>query len=170
MKKVASILTIILAMTFTSLTFAEDNTRRLLAEELLLRMETTKMIEKSFEMVKQMMFAQFKDTMKQPNDESEKMSSMQSKIWEFMIKEMSWEKLKDDYISIYADTFTEEDLKALIAFYKSDVGQKLIQKQPELMQKSMQIVQKQTMILMPKIKQMTDDLLKSHKESESPQK
>ena len=47
-----------------------------------------------------------------------------------------------DKIKVYADTFTEEELKGLISFYKSPVGQKFIEKTPELMKRSMELSQK----------------------------
>ncbi|MCH7927981.1 MAG: DUF2059 domain-containing protein [Candidatus Dadabacteria bacterium] len=63
------------------------------------------------------------------------------------------------YISIYAETFTEEELKGAIKFYKSPIGKKFIEKQPELMRKSMQISQKQMTTLMPKIQKLTEEMM-----------
>ncbi len=50
-----------------------------------------------------------------------------------MIREnLGWESLKPEYIRIYRETFTEEELLDLTAFYESSTGRMLIQKTPLL--------------------------------------
>jgi hypothetical protein len=53
----------------------------------------------------------------------------------FMQKYMSWESLKGDYARIYAEAFNEEELREMIAFYRTPTGQKAIKMIPELMAK-----------------------------------
>ena len=53
----------------------------------------------------------------------------------FMQKYMSWESLKGDYARIYAEAFSEEELRQMIAFYRTPTGQKAIKMIPELMAK-----------------------------------
>jgi hypothetical protein len=53
----------------------------------------------------------------------------------FMQKYMSWESLKGDYARIYAEAFSEEELRQMIAFYRTPTGQKAISMIPELMAK-----------------------------------
>src|SRR5690606_18062420 len=43
---------------------------------------------------------------------------------EFRREFMRWENLLPDYIRIYTDAFSEAELRELIAFYRSPVGQK----------------------------------------------
>jgi hypothetical protein len=50
---------------------------------------------------------------------------------------MTWEKLSPIYRRIYADTFDGSDVDAMIAFYKTDAGQHVIDRMPTLMQKTM---------------------------------
>jgi hypothetical protein len=54
---------------------------------------------------------------------------------------LDWEKLRDQIADIYVQVFTEDELNELIRFYQSPVGQKLLEKTPEIMQKSVEIVQ-----------------------------
>lgn len=70
--------------------------------------------------------------------------------------EMSWQQLEPALIAIYSGVFTEEELQGIIAFYQSEAGQKMVKRQPELMQASMVVMQEQTMALMPKIKQLVE--------------
>lgn len=152
--------TIICTVVLVAIVRAGDIPKRALAEQLLEAMEIQKTIEKSFDMVNQMMTAQMKQMGVFSDDAiSDKAQDVIQKTMDLVMKEMSWDKLKGDYISIYAETFTEEELKGAIKFYKSPIGKKFIEKQPELMRKSMQISQKQMATLMPKIQQLTKEMM-----------
>jgi len=70
---------------------------------------------------------------------------------------MTPEKMHAMYVSVYASTFSAEELQGAIDFYKSSVGQKWVEKQPQV---SMAIMQ-QTMAMMPKMSQMMDSINKS---------
>jgi len=132
---------------------AQEASRRAMAEELLNLMNMQENIAKSFAMVKQMIPAQMekmKQTMGQTNMPS-KVSSQTDSMMDMMAQELSWDKMKDDYITLYAETFTEDEMKGIIAFYKSPAGQAFITKQPELMKRSMELSQKIMMQIMPKI-------------------
>jgi len=132
----------------------EEDARRALAEKLLELMNVQEGIEESFAAVKQMQASQLK-SMGISGEAADKVQSMQDIIMGLLAKELSWDKLKDNYIGIYAGTFTEDELKGLIDFYKSPVGQKFISKNPELMKKTLAITQKQLADIMPKIQQIT---------------
>jgi|GEM_PF-2507005 len=41
-------------------------------------------------------------------------------------KYFNWESVKNDYIKLYCDTYSEEELKAILAFMKSPVGVKML--------------------------------------------
>jgi len=137
---------------------AEDAERNAAAEQLLVTMEIQKTIEQSFEMIKQMVPAQMKQTGASDEATSVKAQDAMQKMMDVVMQEMSWDKLKADYISIYAETFTAKELRGLVQFYESPVGKKFIEKQPEIMQRSMQISQKQMAKLMPKIQELTQQL------------
>jgi uncharacterized protein len=51
-----------------------------------------------------------------------------------------WPELEPAYLKLYSDTYTEAELDGILAFYKSPVGQALLNKTPELSAGSMQIV------------------------------
>ncbi|RKY36008.1 MAG: hypothetical protein DRP78_04710 [Candidatus Omnitrophota bacterium] len=162
MKKVFVLIVISLAMFITSVN-AQENVRRKLAEDLLTLTKVKENIEKSFDMVRQMQMEQLGD-LSNSDMESEKDASLQGKIMDVIAEEMSWENLKEDYTELYAETFTKEELEGIIAFYKTSIGKKFIEKQPELMQKSMQISQKQMRTLMPKMEEFRQEIMKSSEE------
>ena len=57
----------------------------------------------------------------------------------FFDRYMSWASLENDFIKIYTEAFTEEELKQLTVFYKTPVGQKTVRLMPELTRKGGEI-------------------------------
>jgi len=64
------------------------------------------------------------------------------------MKSIPWE---ETFAEIYASVFSEEELQGLIDFYQSPVGQKFLEKQPELMKTTMQKMQGEMAKIMPQI-------------------
>ena len=52
---------------------------------------------------------------------------------------MTWEVFGPKIVAIYADAFTEEELRELIRFYKTPAGQKTLQVMPDLMSQGAQL-------------------------------
>jgi hypothetical protein len=142
---------------------AQENPRRVLAEELLDLMNMKENTEKSFAVVKKMMNSQM-EKMKQADretDTSVKTSSVtkntMATMMDMMAEEMSWDKMKEEYINLYAGTFTEGELRGIIEFYKTPAGQAFISKGPELMKRSMELSQEKMAKIMPKIREMRSE-------------
>jgi len=161
---------------------AQEDSRRVLAEDLLNEMNMKETVEKSFEMVKKMMPAQMaqmaktKQSMEEtdtpssaakPTDKA--MTKMMDKMMDTVAQELSWETMKEDYITAYAETFTEEELQGAIAFYKSPAGKAFTKKQPALMEQTMKLSQKRMMQIMPKIQAMSKDMTKELMKEAAPQ-
>lgn len=120
---------------------AQDNTHRQLAEKLITVMELQKTIEQSFGAVTKMI-------------PGKGQTEAGKQVLDKIMKELSWENIKDDYITLYADVFTEKEIKGLIQFYESPEGQAFVKKQPELNQKSMLLSQKLMMKIIPQLQGM----------------
>ena len=61
---------------------------------------------------------------------------------DFMRKHMSWDSLKDELATVYAEPFTLSELKEITAFYKTPTGKKLAKNTPTLMTRGMELGQK----------------------------
>lgn len=68
---------------------------------------------------------------------------------------LTWERMGPMYRDIYAQTFTAEDVEAIIGFYESPAGQKTLDKMPQLMQNTMAAVQQ---LVMPLLQQLEQDI------------
>jgi hypothetical protein len=68
--------------------------------------------------------------------------------------------LFDDYIDIYAQVCTEAGVIEINKFYRSPAGKKMIEKMPLLLQETMTITQKSMQTLIPKIQQISEDMVR----------
>ncbi len=64
---------------------------------------------------------------------------------------LSWKAMEPEYIRIYRETFTEEELLNLITFYESPTGRMLIQKTPSLEHKIGEVTNQRMKILMERL-------------------
>jgi len=64
-----------------------------------------------------------------------------AKFAKILREEMAWDKMHPLYVQIYQETFTQEEIDGLIAFYKSPTGAAFVEKMPIVMQKSMTLAQ-----------------------------
>lgn len=158
---------IIFLIVMTQSTYADEISHRKLAEELFALTNASKNVEDTLSMVREMQINQL-NKMNIPAEASEQIKSMQMRITDLIADELKWEKLKEDYLTVYADTFTEEEIQGILKFYKSPVGNVFLKKTPDLTKRLMAVTQKQVEKLMPKIqdliKKMMEDLKAARKE------
>ncbi len=161
LKKIYAI-PIILFLTFPTLLHADEASRLAAAEKLLSVMNLKEMTAQILSQVKEMQMARFMSTVSSEKDKAES-RAFQEKMMDFLTKEMSWENLKGDYVNLYAEVFTEEELKGLSDFHSSPIGQKYLKKTPELMRRSMQISQERMMKILPEMQKMSQEWEKKQK-------
>ena len=156
------------AVLFCGLAFGADEAsdRARLAADLLDAMNMEAQVSQSFEAAKAAIPAQMKQMQSflpaGPNGErrglpTEQTEKMMDRMLGMIATEMSWAKVKADYVALYADTFTADELEELLAFYRSPAGKAFVAKQPELTRKSVEMSQKSMLRLMPKIIAMTTE-------------
>jgi hypothetical protein len=78
----------------------------------------------------------------------------------FTDKYMNWDIIKDQMAAMYAQEFTEKELKDLAVFYRSPLGIKLNQKQPVLFQKGAELGQQAVQSHQAELQQMMQDAFK----------
>ena len=147
MKSSPIVLTVLALTFFLQSLHADDASQRTAAaEEMLNAMHTEQILSKQKENMSRMMSAALPKDMS--DAERQKAIQKQSDIYDSLLK---WDTLKPDFIQVYSEVFTEKEMKDLIAFYKSPIGQKFIEKMPELQKKTMEIMQKRMMTVIPQL-------------------
>lgn len=94
-------------------------------------------------------------------EQKKQIADFQQRVLGLVNDKLGWKALEPDFISLYASTYTEEELDGILAFYKSPVGQKMIDKTPELTAKSTEITQQKMREVQPQLNQMVQDFMKS---------
>lgn len=153
-KKLLVLLTLMMA---TSMVNADATKQRALAEEMLEVSQASSVLDNMSKQV-DAMFAQTVQQMNLTEDKQAEAEKYQQRLNTIMKEELSWDKLKGQFVDVYVDVFSEEELEELVAFYKSPLGQKLIVKMPQLMQESMGLAQKQMQSIIPKIKALSQEM------------
>ena len=87
---------------------------------------------------------------------------------ELMKEEVSWQKLEPTIVTIYSNQFTEDELGAMIDFYKTEHGKSILKKMPTVTTESMIMTQSLMQQVIPKVQKLTTKLkqdLEAHRGS-----
>ncbi|HEU4562863.1 MAG TPA: DUF2059 domain-containing protein [Longimicrobium sp.] len=71
----------------------------------------------------------------------------------FFDKYLSWNEVRGDMVRVYALTYTEDELRQLATFYRTPLGQRLLETAPELAARSAELTQRRLMEHMPELQQ-----------------
>lgn len=89
-----------------------------------------------------------------PEETTRAMDAVLPRINAVVQEELSWAKLKPAFAAIYAETFTQEEVDGLIAFYQGPLGKSLIAKTPQLALRSTQMMQQRIGPMMERMMQI----------------
>ncbi|HEV2577828.1 MAG TPA: DUF2059 domain-containing protein [Acidobacteriaceae bacterium] len=142
---------------------ADEASKRAKAEELFTLLHMDQLMDQLTKSVMQQVqtMTQSMPGADQATPEQKKLvADFQQRVLDLVNKRLGWKALEPDFINLYATTYTEEDLDGIIAFYKSPVGQKMLEKTPELMTKSTELTQQRMREVQPEFNQMIQDFMK----------
>lgn len=150
-----TLLSCLIVLLFCSPVLADDASRRATALRIL---ETTNVRESVDQVMEAMesMLSQQLATMDLPAEGREAAARMQAELMSFMAEAMTWEDLRDFMVDTYSELFTEQELLELAEFYESDLGQKMIARQPEILQRSMSWSQQAIQERMPELQRRVE--------------
>jgi len=72
-------------------------------------------------------------------------------IRKFYQETMDWSVLGPEFVRLYAETFTEAELREITAFYRTPIGAKMLEKLPQVMARSNQIATARLQEAMPRL-------------------
>ncbi|PVZ20238.1 MULTISPECIES: DUF2059 domain-containing protein [unclassified Pseudomonas] len=106
----------------------------------------------------QEMFAQRFAQAQAPADKRPLLDSYTAKANAALDSAIGWNKLKPDMVKLYTDNFTEAELKDLVKFYQSPLGQKVLQKMPQVTQQSAELTQQKLQPAVPVVNKLLADM------------
>jgi hypothetical protein len=113
---------------------AQNADRHVLAEELLSLMNMQGAVEATYKPLKEqvpMRLMAWEHRVGSTNVSSQVRSEAE-RLKKTIDEELNWSKLKADHVTLYADRYSEEELKSIIAFFKTPAGKAFVEKQPAL--------------------------------------
>ena len=155
---------VLMALTLTcNCARADEASKRAKAEQLFMLLHMDTMMDQLMGGVKKQV-QQITESMPGADqatpEQKKQIVDFQQRVMDVVNQKLGWKALEPDFINLYASTYTEEELDGIIGFYKSPVGQKMLEKTPELMTKSTQITQQKMSELQPQLNQMVQDFMK----------
>jgi hypothetical protein len=157
--KIPSILLLLAVITFSISTPAAPPSDQSI-NQLLQLTKVDKQMDSVFTQMEGMMKASMQQATKGKPlsaDEQAVLDRQQAKMAGIMKDELSWDKMKDRYVQVYRETFSQEEIDGLIAFYQTPVGQSFVSKQPELTKRTLAIMQQRMAPMMQRIQKMAEE-------------
>ena len=152
-----AIVMITVGMLAATLCTAEPQPKEALAGELLKAMDFQGQLEKSMSVIKEAMPQQMEQNRKMMGMTNAAAASNYEdgfgQVFEMIFASPEWKQMEHEMALIYADVFTEKEMTSLIAFFNTPEGKSYVQKQPEIMKRSMTLNQKMMMSIMPRLQQ-----------------
>jgi hypothetical protein len=156
---------LVLAALFLPAGLASDQDKRALVEEMLTVTHPEKMMDQAMQQVSAMTQQQLQ-AMNVPADAKPLADQMSAEMMTYVREKLDWTKLKPQFVDIYMDVFTEDELRQVVTFYKSPGGQALLNKMPQLMQRSMVMMQGLMADLPAHMQEMTAKMQKQIEEKQ----
>jgi len=167
MKKMI-LLVLVLLLSLPLVATAGDAERRQLAEEFLSVNKVKEQVDMMYEKVEGIIVSQI-EAIDIPEEREKNLLAMQKIARELLFQGLSWEGLKEEYIQLYTDSFSEDELRGIIEFSQSPLGQKMAEKSPILMQKSMEIGRQHAQQIMPQVQVAIQEYMKENIKQEKAQ-
>lgn len=86
----------------------------------------------------------------------------------FLKEQMDWSILEPEFTRIYAEVFTEKELRDMTAIYQTPVGQMMLAKMPGLLAKSNEFTQKRLQAGLPILMQRLEAAMKEKSAAPAP--
>ena len=88
--------------------------------------------------------------------------SIAPKVNAVIREELSWAKLRPEFVQVYAETFSQAEIDAMIQFYSTPTGAGLVDKMPQVAQRSAMMMQKRMGPVMQRVMQVVKDEAPKH--------
>jgi len=160
MKRLAFLLVFALSLPLTA--HADEASKRAKVQEMLTMLHVDRMMAQLMDNAMRQVTAFTNQTLGKDltDDKKAELEAFQKQLYGVVDSQVGWKAMEPAYVDLYSQTYTEEELDAIIAFYKTPAGASMLGKAPELNQKSMAMIQQKMQTLQPQIQQMIQDYTK----------
>ncbi len=156
-------LLLVFAATLPLTARADDASKRAKAQEMVTLLHTDRMVQQvSANFMKQLSMAGEKliGPSATPEKKNE-LTAFEKKFSDMIDAQVGWKVLEPAFVDIYSSTFTDDELSAIVTFYKSPAGVTLVDKMPSVNTQATQLLQTKLAALQPQMKQMYEEFQRS---------
>ncbi len=89
-------------------------------------------------------------------DQKKHYEEFRSRVIDLLRRSASWKALEPDFVRLYSDAYSEEELNGILVFYRSPTGRTMLARNLELTDKCIAISQRRMAELAPKIQELVD--------------
>jgi hypothetical protein len=148
---------VFMILLFSHLSFADQISHRKAVEELFILTGTSKMMDSVKIQTKKMILRQLSQQ-DIPEAKKPMFNKYMTKMADIITDTMNWDNIKSEMIDLYVNNFSENEIDDMLTFYKSPTGKKFVEKMPDIMKSSMEIGQKQSQIMIPKLNKLFEQM------------
>jgi uncharacterized protein len=131
------------------------------------RQQTHRMMDSMVEQMQAMTAATIRARYPQINPAE---SAKLNKISEEVLRDMPLDAMLDDMVPVYQKYLNQSDVDAMIVFYQSPTGKKLISQMPQITQEAMQVSYRHMEKQVDEVMQKVEDLVKQEQQGGKDQK
>jgi hypothetical protein len=142
----------VLLALIAAMAFAGDLSREAKVERILDATNAKAAQEQMMAQMKQMAAQQMSASLSA--EQKAKAADFQNRMFDIISNRMSWEKTRPMIVKVWGETFTDQELDGMLAFYESPSGRAMVQKMPSVVMKMMQQVQSIMGDIQPEIEKM----------------
>jgi uncharacterized protein len=121
--------------------------------------ETTNRLEQAQEAQIQTMSEQQLAGVTLDDDQQRAFDEFRQKLVDLIRASASWKAMEPDFVKLYSDAYSENELDGILAFYRTPAGRAMLAKTPELTKRSIAISQQRMAELTPKIQALLDKFM-----------
>lgn len=151
---------------FSTNLYAEQTAKQQKIDELVNVMNMDAMVDSMYSQVEGMMQNMSVQMGVKP-DEKPIFDKYYADMTEVLKTKMSWQKMQPMMVDLYDKQFSEQEINDMLAFYKTESGQAILRKMPQVMQASMQMSQVLVQDAMPEIQAIAGQLGEALEQSRS---
>ncbi len=92
--------------------------------------------------------------------ELDSVPGLDSLIGGFLNRHFRWQEIETEFADVYVAVFSEAELRQMIAFYRTDLGEMMLARLPDVIQRSMLVTQRRMEQVMPAMMQEIDEFVR----------
>lgn len=138
---------------------ADDSSKEAAAEALIEATRIESMMAQMYAQIPQMIGGLLPQGPNAPTQED--MQKLMERTVGFIDERIGYQAMKPEYVAMYADAYSEEDLLALTEFMESPLGQRFLDATPELMAQASTMARQRMSEAMPELLEIVESELRA---------